>query len=336
MSLIDISGMGHSGKSTVNCYLSEFEGLDVHPPGYEFNLFRLSGGLYSLNQAIRNLADVQSFDYALNISSTLINNILPSIPGGTITPAEAKSVLRLLTVGRVEAMPWHDAYYALGSKNFYLSKFKKTKLGSALLSIKRSIPFLNKMKFREVSFPNLDHDSYWVEDFLSYLFTNERTVVNNLFGPNISAEQLALIPTLKSIFVLRDPRDILSSIGHDKRYVPAFESATDNEQQLLKQAFVGKNDVDFFIAQQKVIRERVSRLCPRQSLVISFEDFCLKYNETSEKIHEFLTLSNYNHIRKKQVFDPAKSASNIGLYKSYSDQDMIRKVESELKDHLYG
>lgn len=335
MSLIDISGMGHSGKSTVNCYLSEFEGLNVHPPGYEFNLFRLSGGLYSLDQAFRNLADVQSFDYALNVSSTLINNILPSIPSVTITPAEAKWFLRSLTVGRVESMPWHDLAYAESSKEFYLSKFKKTIFGSALLSIKQSIPFLNKMNFREVSFPKLDHCSYWIEDFLNYLFTNGKTVVNNLFGPNISPEQLALIPSLKSIFVLRDPRDIIASIGHDERYVPAFESASDHEQQLLKQAFVGKNDVDFFIAQQKVIRERVSRLCPTQSLVISFEDFCLNYDEISKRLNDFLEIRVDQQVAKFKNFDPTKSKLNIGLHKTYHDQKVIRKVADELETYLY-
>lgn len=328
--------MGHSGKSTVNCYLSEFEGLSVHPPGYEFNLLRLCGGLYSLEKSIRNLADVQSFDYSLNLSSILIDNIVPSIPDVTITPTEAKSFLRSLTVGRIDSMPSHDNSYAGSNKQFYLSKFKKTTLGATLLLIKRSVPFLNKMKFREVSFPKIDCSDHWIDDFLSYVFANKKVVVNNLFGPGISAEQLDLVPSVKSIFVLRDPRDIVASVGHKERYVPAFESANDSEQQLLKQAMVSKNDVDFFIAQQKVIRERVSRLCPRRSLVISFEDLCLKYSATSQAINKFLNLDQYNHMFKKKFFDPEKSASNIGLYKSYPDQDMIRKVESELEDHLYS
>ena len=54
MKLIDISGFGHSGKTTVTNLFSEVDATHVHDPNFEFGLLRLPDGLIDLK---RNVLD---------------------------------------------------------------------------------------------------------------------------------------------------------------------------------------------------------------------------------------------------------------------------------------
>ena len=50
--IIDVSGFGHSGKSSISEFLSDHEGFFSFPVNVEFELFRVSGGILDLYYSI--------------------------------------------------------------------------------------------------------------------------------------------------------------------------------------------------------------------------------------------------------------------------------------------
>ena len=61
--IIDISGVGHSGKTIVNSILSAKEEIHVHSPLFEFNLMK--DGVYILNAARGEIINEQSLEIFL-------------------------------------------------------------------------------------------------------------------------------------------------------------------------------------------------------------------------------------------------------------------------------
>ena len=334
MNLIDVSGLGHSGKSSVNGFLSEFDNLDVHPPGYELNICRLTAGLFDLHETSIRVDDVQYFDRMFKLNKTLFSNLLPEVPFITKSKESALEYLHTLLVERTDNLPWYDVLYSDGHLSFR-QKLKKTPIGSYLIQFKRAILKNHPFPTNHVYFPRINPKEDWIELFLQFIFNSDNLVCNNLFGPSISNNKLDLIPSCKSIFVLRDPRDIIASIGHRNRYIPDFERKNDIQQQDLKKSFVSKTDLSYFVDQQKRFRDRVSELNPERCLVIWFEDICLNYQSTTQRIMDFLILDPMNHKAPRIYFDPSKSKKNIGLYKSYIDQTSIRFIEMQMRDYLY-
>ena len=65
MTIIDLSGLTFSGKTSVSNLLSEFD--NVYTPNYllEFDLLRLPNGLIDLHQAINNWSPMRSYSALL-------------------------------------------------------------------------------------------------------------------------------------------------------------------------------------------------------------------------------------------------------------------------------
>lgn len=69
---------------------------------------------------------------------------------------------------------------------------------------------------------------------------------------------------------------------------------------------------------------------------VQFEDLIYKYNETVNKIEQFLDLDPKYHTEKKSHFDPAVSEKHCRLWEKYTDEkENISIIENELKDWLY-
>jgi len=72
-----------------------------------------------------------------------------------------------------------------------------------------------------------------------------------------------------------------------------------------------------------------------KKLVIRFEDFVLKYDETSKIVNEFLGLNEKNHINIKKYFKPEISGKNIGIYKNNDNLQDIKYIEDKLNEYCY-
>ena len=59
-----------------------------------------------------------------------------------------------------------------------------------------------------------------------------------------------------------------------------------------------------------------------------------RYDESVKKIEEFLDL--HGHVRKKEIFDPARSINNTQLIRLHpEDAKNIDYIEKELPEYLY-
>lgn len=123
---------------------------------------------------------------------------------------------------------------------------------------------------------------------------------------------------LKQIRVWRDPRDqFLSAFRHDMGVLPRNID----------------DYVDFYLERNGL--KHLLENPGANRLMIRFEDLVLKYEETTQKILDFIGMDKSHHIAPKTVFDPALSAVNIGAYKEFIDQDFMRQIEEHLGKYCY-
>lgn len=120
-----------------------------------------------------------------------------------------------------------------------------------------------------------------------------------------------------AIVVDKDPRDLYLAGKYTKD--PNFK-------------FSPVMNVDEFIVYYKKLRNNYTE--SNRILRISFEDLVYNYEQSVEKIEKFLNISN--HVRPKQVFNPAKSINNTQLIRLHPDEEKnIKKIEKELEEYLF-
>ena len=71
---------------------------------------------------------------------------------------------------------------------------------------------------------------------------------------------------------------------------------------------------------------------PGRVLRLQYENLVQCYDSTLPQIMAFLGEKSAIHTRARQYFQPEKSARNIGLWLTYSDQATILLIRSELED----
>ena len=76
--VIDVCGIGHSGKTIVNQILSHNSDIHVHNPLFEFNLLRVYGGLINLKSNLVDNFSPNRVDMAISQFRHLIKTISPS------------------------------------------------------------------------------------------------------------------------------------------------------------------------------------------------------------------------------------------------------------------
>lgn len=133
---------------------------------------------------------------------------------------------------------------------------------------------------------------------------------NDYFGPNA-----------KMIVVDRDPRDIYVDLVNNRMRI-------------------GSELYRFDSVEKYIDWHKKSRMIkPNNNLLqIRFEDAVLRYEETRQKIFDFLNLNSAEHKDKFQYFDPNVSKHNIGIWKNYKDglsSDIFNKIYDELKEYCY-
>lgn len=135
------------------------------------------------------------------------------------------------------------------------------------------------------------------------------------------APQLPLFPKHKLILTHRDPRDMYVDIETLKLKDPSVAP------------WYHKN-VDEFIETFKT-NNRYMDVTNENILDLNFEDLCLHYQEARKKIMDFVGLDENAPLSGTVFFDPDKSVKNISLYKTFGNQDDIRKIEKAIPEYLY-
>lgn len=120
-----------------------------------------------------------------------------------------------------------------------------------------------------------------------------------------------------AIIVDRDPRDCFLAAKYSK----------DTNYK-----FMPRYDVDQFIVYYKNMR--LHKTVHDRVLKMRFEDFVYNYEESVEKVEQFLHLKQ--HARKKQFFNPTRSINNTQLIRLHpEDKESISRIERELEEFLF-
>lgn len=127
---------------------------------------------------------------------------------------------------------------------------------------------------------------------------------------------------LKIIIVDRDPRDIFLDM-YEGRYIKGGKDPVERARSF----------VDFY-KHARIDKENISKL-PFVK-IIRFEDLCLNYTETFQKITRFIGIKGEVNKECIPYFKPLESSSNIGLWKSCSpvEKKSIVYIEQELECDL--
>ena len=179
-----------------------------------------------------------------------------------------------------------------------------------------------KGRYIHYQFARMTDDQFHeaVSEYLNDFFSIIRGGKILVFDQLLRRDDLELINSymdipIKQICVFRDPRDsYLSALRMDVHEQPAT--------------------VSDFKTYHMNRRNEFSPDYPHR-LIIRFEDLVLKYDETCQKIMEFLHLNVEEHIAKKSVFDPQLSVQNIGAYKHYLRPELMREIETEMPECCY-
>lgn len=170
----------------------------------------------------------------------------------------------------------------------------------------------------------LSRDTYIsiCRNFLTSLFNQifdglEYIIADQLFSDTeLNIERnLEYIPNLKSIVVVRDPRDT---------YAWALKKNIE---------WIAHKSVDEFIIwyhnqYKNIEKNRNNDNC----LIVKYEDLVLDYENTIKEIERYLGYKENQHINKLKYFNPNISANFVGIYKNLSSDD-IAKINFGLRGY---
>lgn len=321
---VAVSGYGWSGSSVVTDLLQEFEGYWNF--GEEMRLLREPYGIFDLEHALVEEWDLLNSDAAVKDFMWLVErlNRTTSRWGGTgcgygklLGPAfleETERYIKQLTKFEYKGHWWwfefkqSDFRMVLNrvKKRLHISDFEDA-------SIMRFID-LNEKEFLNIT------QQYLLNLFLRGAHDKgielQTVILDNAIPVNQFSKASRYFDNLKLIVVDRDPRDGFMSLVNGKR--------------LIGRDIVQSHDVEKFIQYYKKIREKKHEYNSAEVLYVSLEDMILDYENTLDKILNFLGESREIHIDKFKYLKPEESKKKIGRWKNYSYLDEIKKIENEL------
>lgn len=121
----------------------------------------------------------------------------------------------------------------------------------------------------------------------------------------------------KNIAVYRDPRDVYTQgIQNNLKFLP--------------------HEVEIFAKWYKNYVEPYKNLQHEDFLLLRFEDLILDFENTKKRILEFANIDESHHTKPKSCLQTEVSRQNIGLYKTFEDQDAIKYIEENLSEYCYN
>ena len=352
MKLIDVSGLGNSGKTAVTDLLREIDGVHAHHNSFEFNLLRLPDGILDLQQALCENWSPSRSDFSIKRFRKLCES-LNGHYSGVLTNRfmlYTDEFLESLVLESLFIDGWYDSLYEDRTrKDRFKSILKNIGLFDLVKKVYKLLISNNQISGHKTEVFLSDGNDFIIKAkayLEKVLFTdldnkNNSVVTNNAFEPFTPHTSIIYFDDAYSIVVDRDPRDIYASIIKvDESFLPKFET---NEGlfskeyiQRLKEDMLGTADIWTFITRQRLYREKMLFEKDHPRIVyVWYEDLVLNYEDTVKEILSKLDIDPDLHTKKKQFFDPAQSAKNVGIWKKMKDSEEIKLIEKELKDYLY-
>ena len=158
--------------------------------------------------------------------------------------------------------------------------------------------------------------------FSNDLYKNKYILVDQLLPAYDIGRYFCYFHDIKTLVIDKDPRDLYAMQIAEKGvgYIPC-------------------NDVDLFIDWYKATRAQRYKINTEWkdiALFIPFESLIYEYEDSLEKIKEFIGFKTDEHVYKKQFFIPEKSIKNTQVYKRYPQlKNDIEKIEKELEEYCF-
>ena len=327
-------GFGDSGSGAVTDLLSEFDNItvigdhDIHGgsplskdkkvPRFEVDIFRCYGGLFDLEGAfepvthtsiVKILAFLNAMEYYYKTPRYHICNdkfmelVYEFIDNITTGKIEASNPLDGDNAFIFRQGPDEEAY-----SNIY-NPFVFDRLKKRYYWMPKDI---TKKQYRAYA-------KEFITKFLNTIESKEYLALDQfvaLCGCDFGIFK-EYIDNCKIITIYRDPRDVYC-------------------QAMLVNHLWVPSDPDEFITWYKGshIDKYISANDP-DHLCVRFEDTIFDYENTTDKIINLLEIDKSHHINKKVQFRPEFSKRNVGLYKAFENQDIIKYIEDNLKEFCY-
>ena len=346
MKIVNITGVGNSGKGAAVDLLRGYSEIWAPKSNFEFDFFRVNGGMIDFLEVLKNDKSQMRIDLAFkkvrkNTLKMGLNPSILNIYGNLISTSQRydktfnNNFLKL-------TYEFLDELILYKTKAFWPYDRLETSIVENFLSkISLRLGFEN-FSFSDVYYLNKEDLLRKFEDYLNKLISNLDKkkyffyLLNNFFEPCHIKRFENWISDLKSIVVVRDPRDIFLSGLSGQQIKNVKSNILPSENDGIEKSFLGTNNIDFFIERFK---SNISSINPNDSenhIVIKFEDLIFNLDKTKEKILDFLDDDLGNFIETSNQFDPKKSQNNTFLWEkenSYSNE--IKVIESKLSQYLY-
>jgi hypothetical protein len=349
LKLVDISGLGHSGKTAVTDLIREVKGVHVHHSSFEFDLLRLPDGILELQQALCVNWSPSRSDFAIKrfkrLCEALNDHYSEMLTSKFMQYTD--EYIESLILDRLYVDKWYDSLYEKNSFKLKakskLKKFGVFSIAASLFNVYKSI----NTKKNEVHLSDgkdfVEKTKLYLEKILfHHVDYNVRAIVtNNAFEVFSPCQNFNFFEEAHSIIVNRDPRDIFASAHlYLKSYKPDSEVETyrNNKNKIIEHLnqFLGLTNINTFIKRQKLYRKKMildnENLKP---IYVNYEDLVLNYEEVVREIFVKINLKSKEHVDKKKYFNPELSLKNVGIWKKMKDSEEIKLIEIELKDALY-
>lgn len=327
---LDLSGYAFTGKHAVIDLMREMKGFHVAPFAFEFNLLRIQGGLRDLETAlvddwspIRSSAALTRFERLVRRLGTKNRLLSPSslLDGtgwnydilfkGCFQPRSRRYLDALVSASWRTEWPYPmgemSSFELLARKVLRLARWPQAFDVPVRLSAPGRERFLGETRA-------------YLEDLLRAYAADtppdqpvHTVVMHNSLEPFNPGRGLRYFHDARCIVVDRDPRDnYVAGLWYRPTRVP----------------------VEVFVERYRLYRSIAAQSAdPEQRVLrISFEDLVLRFDDTVARIIGFLGVDPADHVARGTCFRPQQSAKNIGIWRSYPQQEEIAVIQRELPE----
>lgn len=323
--IIPMSYMG-SGSSAVTDLLREYEGINTENSDFEYVFLHAPNGLFDLeykllynNNAIRSDEAIKSFrslmEELYNYGGWGVANYKNKISDNFMSVVD--NYIDSIVTSKYQGI-WY--FYQKPTKIEWILRvikrmlFKKT---AKLKQLQLEMSMISPEEFYESS-------RSFILDVIKEISDNEENIVLDqlLLPHNLNLIDKYNIDGLLPIIISRDPRDVF--ILNKYFWKPR------------NQEVPYPTDVKEFCKYYRMMRENEKK-GNILALRLNFEDLVLNYDETKERIEDFVGIDSSQHRAKFDFFNPAISANNLQVFnRDDKYKAEVEFIESELSDYLYN
>lgn len=332
MKVITCASYYGTGSSAITDYVSEFDGV-YSMTTEEFRFLQDPDGIDDLEFHLVENHNRHNAGHAIKRYKRLVDFYNGNLLGGKYAPffhGKWKEIsyryIQDLTDFTFKGWWMYDLYDR--GKIYY---FRKKIINKLLhMTVWRNSPerTLNTMKseLTYCSAPTLDRFVLLTKDYIEELLLEassgaETVLVDQIVPPTNISRYTRYFDDIKVVVVDRDPRDLYLL-----------------EKLVWKDGVIPHEDVETFVKWFKYTREhrKTEVFDPETTLFVRFEDLIYDYENETARLNNFLGLSEENHVRPQQGFNPAKSRANTRKWLECPELSKdIDYIERRLPEYIY-